>query len=61
MLSHRVPQHLRAVLNDWQQEQFDCERIPLRGRHRRLRWELRNLAAKIMAEMAVIRSARLQL
>lgn len=51
-LSMRIPPRLHQLLVDWRAQCFDCNRIPLAcGRHRRLRVELRALAASVLHDL----------
>ena len=50
-LRARAPARLFDILNAWRAQQFDCERIPVLGMHRRLRCELRALAAQVLHEL----------
>ncbi len=59
-LSMRVPARLQPILLDWREQQFDCDSIPLKGSHRRLRGELRSLAAAAVHNLILdpVRSTR---
>jgi hypothetical protein len=50
-LRQRVPEHLRPTLRHWAAHWQECDTIPLAGKHRRHRQELRALAAKVLAEV----------
>jgi len=50
-LALRTPARLRQLLSAWEEQQFSSDNIPVVGRHRRLRAELRALAADVMREL----------
>jgi hypothetical protein len=50
-LEERVPHHLRGLVLVWREQWDFCDRIPLLGRHRRCRAELRQLAAQVLKEL----------
>jgi len=50
-LQKRVPEHLLPTLRNWSDHWQDCDAIPLAGKHRRHRQELRALAAKVLSEV----------
>ena len=52
-LRERVPGPLRPIVGDWASRWKESDVIPLGGRHRRHRKELRSLAAKILGEVAM--------
>lgn len=54
-LSVRIPVRLKRLLLAWREQQFDSDKIPLEGAHRRLRAELRSLAAEVMSELTADR------
>jgi hypothetical protein len=58
-LSTRVPQRLQSVVAAWSEEKFDCDNIPVRGLHRRLRAEVRSTAILVFCELQSCRQAML--
>jgi hypothetical protein len=50
-LEEGVPQRLRGLVLVWREQWEYCDRIPLLGRHRRCRAELRQLAAQVLKEL----------
>jgi hypothetical protein len=50
-LSIRAPARLHRMLLAWKDQRFDSDNIPLQGCHRRLRAELRALAADVFREI----------
>lgn len=51
-LYRQAPARLRDLIAAWDQQSDDCERIPLLGRHRRCRVELRKLAAQTFRKLS---------
>jgi hypothetical protein len=51
-LHRQAPSRLRDLVAAWNQHWQDCERIPLLGRHRRCRVELRKLAAQALRKLS---------
>lgn len=51
-LGQRAPEHLLPTLRQWAAQWRECSVIPLAGKHRRLRQELRVLAAKVLNEVS---------
>lgn len=49
-LHARAPARLRHIIRQWEQA-VDCDQIPINGHHRRLRAELRTLAADALRQL----------
>jgi hypothetical protein len=47
----RAPPRLHQIICLWWEQECDCDHIPLNGHHRRLRSELRALAAGVVMEL----------
>jgi hypothetical protein len=50
-VNERAPNRLKHVVRAWAEQGEQCDYIPLLGRHRRYRSELRRLAAQVLKEL----------
>jgi hypothetical protein len=51
ILARRTPHRLQELVEAWKEQGEDCEKIPVLGRHRRCRAELRTLAAQVLKSL----------
>ena len=51
ILARRTPHRLQELVEAWKEQGEDCEKIPVLGRHRRCRAELRTLAAQVLKRL----------